>query len=244
MYSATHAVDFIRSTLWRDGRLLATYKNGNAHLNAYLDDYAFMLDGLLELMQAEFRQSDLDFSVELAEVLLKQFEGKQTGGFFFTSHDHEKLIHRPMQGHDNATPSGNGVAAYALQRLGYLVGEPRYLQAAQNALNVFYPTMSLHASSYCSLLMTLEEILTPPQIVILRGQESALTEWRNVLQHSSPYILVFALPTKLVDLPPSLNKPCPTDKPVNAWICQGVICQPEISDLLELQQACKFQGKM
>lgn len=244
VYSATHAVDFIRSTLWRDGRLLATYKNGNAHLNAYLDDYAFMLDGLLELMQAEFRQSDLDFSVELAEVLLKQFEGKQTGGFFFTSHDHEKLIHRPMQGHDNATPSGNGVAAYALQRLGYLVGEPRYLQAAQNALNVFYPTMSLHASSYCSLLMTLEEILAPPQIVILRGQESALTEWRNVLQHSSPYILVFALPTKLVGLPPSLNKPCPTDKPVNAWICQGVICQPEISDLQELQQACKFQGKI
>lgn len=244
VHSAAHAVDFIRSTLWRDGRLLATYKNGNAHLNAYLDDYAFMLDGLLELLQAEFRQSDLDFSIELAEVLLEQFEDKQTGGFFFTSHDHEKLIHRPMPSHDNATPSGNGVAAYALQRLGYLVGEPRYLQAAENALNVFYPTMLFHASSYCSLLMTLEEILTPPKIVILRGQEFALMEWRDVLQHSSPYNLVFALPTELVGLPPSLNKSCPTDKPVNAWICQGVICQSEISDLQELQQTCKFQGKM
>jgi len=230
--------------MWRNGRLLATFKNGNAHLNAYLDDYAFMLDGLLELMQAEFRQSDLDFSIELAEVLLEQFESKQTGGFFFTSHDHEKLIHRPMPGHDNATPSGNGVAAYALQRLGHLVGEPRYLQAAENALNVFYSAMSLHTSSYCSLMITLEETLTPPQIVILRGQESVLTEWRNALQNSSPYTLVFALPTELVGLPPSLNKPCPTDKPVNAWVCQGVICQPEISDLQELQQACKFQGKM
>jgi hypothetical protein len=244
VHSAAHAVDFIRSTMWRNGRLLATFKNGNAHLNAYLDDYAFMLDGLLELMQAEFRQSDLDFSIELAEVLLEQFESKQTGGFFFTSHDHEKLIHRPMPGHDNATPSGNGVAAYALQRLGHLVGEPRYLQAAENALNVFYSAMSLHTSSYCSLMITLEETLTPPQIVILRGQESVLTEWRNALQNSSPYTLVFALPTELVGLPPSLNKPCPTDKPVNAWVCQGVICQPEISDLLELQQACKFQGKI
>jgi len=244
VHSAAHAVDFIRSTMWRNGRLLATFKNGNAHLNAYLDDYAFMLDGLLELMQAEFRQSDLDFSIELAEVLLEQFESKQTGGFFFTSHDHEKLIHRPMPGHDNATPSGNGVAAYALQRLGHLVGEPRYLQAAENALNVFYSAMSLHTSSYCSLMITLEETLTPPQIVILRGQESALTEWRNALQNSSPYTLVFALPTELVGLPPSLNKPCPTDKPVNAWVCQGVICQPEISDLQELQQACKFQGKI
>ncbi len=244
VHSAAHAVDFIRSTMWRNGRLLATFKNGNAHLNAYLDDYAFMLDGLLELMQAEFRQSDLDFSIELAEVLLEQFESKQTGGFFFTSHDHEKLIHRPMPGHDNATPSGNGVAAYALQRLGHLVGEPRYLQAAENALNVFYSAMSLHTSSYCSLMITLEETLTPPQIVILRGQESVLTEWRNALQNSSPYTLVFALPTELVGLPPSLNKPCPTDKPVNAWVCQGVICQPEISDLQELQQACKFQGKI
>ena len=244
VHSAAHAVDFIRSTMWRNGRLLATFKNGNAHLNAYLDDYAFMLDGLLELMQAEFRQSDLDFAIKLAEVLLDQFESKQTGGFFFTSHDHEKLIHRPMPGHDNATPSGNGVAAYALQRLGHLVGEPRYLQAAENALNVFYSAMSLHTSSYCSLMITLEETLTPPQIVILRGQESALTEWRNALQNSSPYTLVFALPTELVGLPPSLNKPCPTDKPVNAWVCQGVICQPEISDLQELQQACKFQGKM
>ena len=244
VHSAAHAVDFIRSTMWRNGRLLATFKNGNAHLNAYLDDYAFMLDGLLELMQAEFRQSDLDFAIKLAEVLLDQFESKQTGGFFFTSHDHEKLIHRPMPGHDNATPSGNGVAAYALQRLGHLVGEPRYLQAAENALNVFYSAMSLHTSSYCSLMITLEETLTPPQIVILRGQESALTEWRNALQNSSPYTLVFALPTELVGLPPSLNKPCPTDKPVNAWVCQGVICQPEISDLQELQQACKFQGKI
>ena len=64
------AVDFIRSTLWKNNRLLATYKDGKAHLNAYLDDYAFLLDGLLELMQAEFRQTDLDFAVALADVLL------------------------------------------------------------------------------------------------------------------------------------------------------------------------------
>ena len=175
VHSAARAVDFIYSTLWRNGRLLATFKSGNAHLNAYLDDYAFMLDGLLELMQTEFRQSDLDFSLELAEVILEQFENKETGGFFFTSHDHEKLIHRPMPAHDNATPSGNGVAAGALQRLGYLVGESRYIQAAEKVLNAFYPTISSHASSCCSLLIALEEILSPPKIVILRGQTSALT---------------------------------------------------------------------
>ena len=242
--SATGVVDFIYSTLWRNGRLLATSKNGKAHLNAYLDDYAFMLDGLLELMQTEFRQSDLDFSLELAEVILEQFENKETGGFFFTSHDHEKLIHRPMPGHDNATPSGNGVAASALQRLGYLVGESRYIHAAEKVLNAFYSTISSQASSYCSLLILLEEILSPPIIVILRGQASALTEWRNALQTISPYILIFSLPVESVELPSYLNKPCPTDGPVNAWVCQGVICKPEICDLQELLQTCKLQGKI
>lgn len=244
IHSAARAVDFIRSTLWRNGRLLATFKSGNAHLNAYLDDYAFMLDGLLELMQAKFRQSDLDFTLELAEVILEQFENKKTGGFFFTSHEHEKLIHRPMPGHDNATPSGNGVAASALQRLGYLVGESRYIQAAEKALSAFYPKISSHASSYCSLLIALEEILVPPKIVILRGQTSALIEWRNALQNSLPYNLIFSLPVESVGLPPYLNKPCPTDGPVNAWVCQGVTCKPEICDLQELLQTCKLQGKI
>ena len=81
--SAARAVDFIRSTLWKNNRLLATYKDGKAHLNAYLDDYAFLLDGLLELMQAEFRRTDLDFAVALADVLLEQFEDQAGGRFFF-----------------------------------------------------------------------------------------------------------------------------------------------------------------
>ena len=109
--SAQRALDFIRSALWQDSRLLATCKDGKAHLNAYLDDYAFLLDALLELMQTEFRAEDLAFARALADRLLGQFEDPDNGGFFFTSHDHEKLILRNKPGHDNATPSGNGVAA-------------------------------------------------------------------------------------------------------------------------------------
>jgi len=242
--SAARAVDFCRSTLWKNNRLLATYKNGKAHLNAYLDDYAFLLDGLLELMQTEFRQADVDFAVALADVLLEQFEDKEAGGFFFTSHDHEKLIHRPKPGHDNATPSGNGVAAYALQRLGHLLGEFRYLQTAERALSLFYPAISRHASSYCSLLVALEQSLTPPPIVILRGPAHALTEWKKTLRRSSPRTLVFALPSELVGLPPSLSKPAAMDNTVNARVCQGVKCLPEITDLQELLRVCEIQGKI
>lgn len=242
--SAASAVDFIRTTLWQNNRLLATCKDDKAHLNAYLDDYAFLLDGLLELMQAEFRQLDLDFAVALAEVLLEQFEDQQAGGFFFTSHDHEQLIHRPKPGHDNATPSGNGVAATALQRLGHLLGEQRYLQAAERAMALFYPAVSRHASSFCSLLMALEETLTPPQLIVLRGQAAPMQEWRTALLHSFPHALVLALPaasaSNLANLPPTLNKPLPANAAVNAWVCQGVKCLPEITDLQELLRVCKL----
>ena len=117
--------------MWRNGRLLATRQGERAQLNAYLDDYAFLLDALLELMQTRFRAADFGWACELADVLLAQFEDPERGGFFFTSHDHEKLIHRPKPGHDNATPSGNGIAVLSLQRLGHVLGETRYLEAAE-----------------------------------------------------------------------------------------------------------------
>src|SRR5207302_829047 len=110
--SARRALDFIRSRMWREGRLLATYKDDRAHLNAYLDDYAFLLAALLELMQAEFSPGDLAFATELAETLLTEFEDAEAGGFFFTGTSHERLFHRSKPGHDQATPSGNATAAW------------------------------------------------------------------------------------------------------------------------------------
>ena len=93
--SAGRALDFVRTTLWRDGRLLATCKDGHAHLAAYLDDYAFLLDAILELLQVRWHTPDLEFAGELAEVLLKHFEDPQHGGFFFTDDDLEPLIQIP-----------------------------------------------------------------------------------------------------------------------------------------------------
>jgi uncharacterized protein YyaL (SSP411 family) len=229
--SAQNAMDFIRRTLWRDDRLLATYKDGKAHLNAYLDDYAFLLDALLELMQAEFRAEDLAFARALADRLLTQFEDTEHDGFFFTSHDHEKLIHRNKPGHDNATPSGNGIAAFALQRLGHVIGEPRYIEAAERAIRLFYPAMQRQPSAFVSLLSALEESLTPPRMVVLRGEAHALREWQRALAaRYRPDTLIVALPDHLTDLPPLLAKPLPIAS-VNAWLCQGVTCLPPVSDL-------------
>jgi hypothetical protein len=229
--SAQRAIDFIRRTMWRDGRLLATARDGRAHLDAYLDDHAFLLAALLELMQAEFRHEDLAFAVELADTLLARFEDREAGGFFFTAHEHETLIHRPKSGHDNATPAGNGIAAVALQRLGHLLGETRYLAAAEKTLRLFWPQIRRSPAGFGSLLLALEEALTPPDIVILRGPAASMAAARRLLGARAQR-LVLALPNGIRDLPPTLAK-TECDH-VNAWVCSGVKCSAPTANLESL----------
>ncbi len=245
--SAIRAIDFIRTTLWENNRLLATFKDDKAHLNAYLDDYVYLLDALLELMQTQFRRVDLDFAIALADVLLDQFEDADTGGFFFTSHDHETLIHRPKPIQDNAMPSGNGIAAIVLQRLGHILGEMRYFSAAEKTLQLFYSSLSLQPDGCASLLIALKEHIAPPLVVILRGETGTVESWQSAVQNQFPNVLVLNLPMELVDLPSCLNKALSSDKTagaVTAQICKVGSCLPVISDLQELLHICEVQGKI
>jgi uncharacterized protein len=242
--SARRALDFIRARMWREGRLFATYKDGRAHLNAYLDDYAFLIAALLELMQAEFEAGDLDFGKELADVLLEQFEDAEAGGFFFTARDHEQLIHRPKPGHDNATPSGNAVAAWGLARLAALTGEQRYAKAAERTLELFYPAMRDYPAGFGAMAIALDELLEPPKVLVLRGRAAPLAEWCSALAREYlPDTAVLAIPGEAKGLPAPLDKP-PRPEPVNGWLCRGVTCLPPISDLVNLRNALKHNPQM
>jgi uncharacterized protein YyaL (SSP411 family) len=230
--SARRAAEFIRATLWRDGRLLASYKDGTAHLNGYLDDYAFLLDALLELMQAGFNPADLAWARELADVVLEQFEDREHGGFFFVSHDHEQLIHRAKIGTRSDTPSGNSVAALALDRLGHILGEPRYCDAARRTVEVFAPLLAQKPSAYGTLGNALDEQLAPPTIVILSGSNSAATWQRALDERYFPHVIALSIAPGTRNLPAILEKPGAGG--LKAWVCQGVACLPPIADLAGL----------
>jgi hypothetical protein len=234
--SATRALHFIRSTLWRDGRLLATYKDGRAHLNAYLDDYAYLADAILELQQLRFDAAELAFAKGLLEVLLKHFEDREAGGFFFTSDDHEVLMHRSKSLSDDATPAGNGIAAYALVRMGYLLGETRYLDAADRTLRAAWAALEKYPQAHTSLLLALEEILNPTEVVILRGAKDAIEAWRRELAKVyAPRRLVLAIPADAAGLPPALNDKAPQGDAI-AYICRGTTCSAPINSLSALAQ--------
>ncbi len=216
----------MKSTALRDGRLKATYKDGRARFAAYLDDYAFLAHGLLELLQCRWRDDDLDFARELTDVLLKHFEDP-LGGFFFTADDHERLIHKPKPFIDEAVPAGNGVAALVLLALGHLLGEQRYLDAAERTVRAALHALERYPDAHATLLRALAEVLEPPKLVVLRGTPDELAPWQRKLgQAYEPPRLAFAIPNdaKLAGL---LAERAPRATAV-AYVCEGMTCRAPV----------------
>jgi len=233
--SATRAVDFIREHLWHDGRLKATYQDGRARFAAYLDDYAFLAHGLLELLQTRWRSSDLTFACELIEVLLTHFADER-GGFFFTADDHEQLIHKPKPFADEAVPAGNGMAAMTLVALGHLLGEQRYLTAAEQTIRAALHAIERYPEGHATLLHALDELLTPPQLIVVRGAETALDAWQRTLHTGyHPHRTAFAIPNDAA-LPGLLAERTARGTPV-AYLCEGMTCRAPLTTQEELAAA-------
>ena len=232
--SATRAVDFLRARLWRDGRLLACYKDGRARFPAYLDDYAFLADGLIELLQVRWRFGDLALACELTDVMLARFADPR-GGFYFTADDHESLIHRPKPLADEATPSGNGVAVRVLVCLGNLLGETRYLEAARRALAAAWPMLERFPEAHGTLLNNLELTLDEPEVIIIRGQAvHDIKEWKNHVDTGfHPRRLSFGIPARETDLPGALAERAPRGDVV-AYVCQGTHCLAPVTKFEDL----------
>ncbi len=229
--SAARAAAFLREHCWYDGRLLAVHTDGRSRYPAYLDDHAYLAWGLLELLQARWHGPWLDWCIELAESLLRHFEDKDAGGFFFTADDHESLILRPKTFGDDATPSGNGVAARLLIRLGFLLAEPRYLDAAERTLRAAWPLLERYPHAHTSLLMALDEWTEPPDIVILRGPAADVSVWRAELDKLyAPRRVVISVPAGAAQLPPALADKAAGSGTV-AYVCRGTTCSAPMDTL-------------
>lgn len=237
--SANHALSFLQQTMWNKQRLFATYKDGKAHLDAYLDDYAFLLDAILELLQSRWRTEDLNWACELADVLLDQFEDKDSGGFYFTANDHERLIQRPKTLSDEATPSGNGIAAFTLARLGYILGESKYIEASEQVLEFAGQAINQSPMGHTSLLNAFEEQINPPQIIILRGKAGKIEKWQRACNLGyAPQRLTFAINADIEYLPSALTEKkhnFSNEEGVTAYVCQGMQCDMPINSFEELK---------
>ncbi|HKJ76951.1 MAG TPA: thioredoxin domain-containing protein [Gammaproteobacteria bacterium] len=231
--AADRALERIRRDAWRDGRLLAVA--GGDPLKAYLDDYAFLLDALLERLRAGWRDDLLDWARELADAML-QWYADPAGGFFFTASDHEALLQRPKPWSDESLPSGNAVAAKALGRLGHLLGESRYLEAADGTVQAAGSVLAEEPHIAAAMVIALEDKLEPPEVVVLRGDAAEARRWRAQLERDYvPRRLVFVVPAEAAGPP---GGPASVASGVTAQVCTGQRClgpvteEPELARLL------------
>ena len=238
-HSAERCLEFIHARLWDGNRLMATCKDGRAHLNAYLDDYAFLIDAIIHLLAYKWSGKWLGFAMQLADTLIEQFYDTEAGGFFFTSHDHETLLQRRKDFTDDSLPSGNGIAALALLLLGHLTGRQDYLEAAEKTLKSGWGLLQRMPHACSALLTALLEYDNPRRAIILRGREEIITDWQKQVE---PLLdlrsLVFAIPSAEQGLPDLINEKN-TDQAATAFVCTGFTCLEPISELGELQQALK-----
>ena len=225
--SARRALDYLMEHHWREGRLLASSRDGEAQLNAYLDDHAYLIDAILELLQAHWDSRYLAFAIRLAERLLEHFEDPERGGFFFTSDDHEALLHRSRPLADDATPSGNGVAVEALQGLSVLSGDLRFHDAAARALRAAWPAIEQAPYAHVGLLEGLQCHLEPAEQWVVRGGDADLQAWRQAAgTHYLPGRTLYAISTDADGLPDSLAAKAGRPDGVNAYRCRGTRCYP------------------
>ena len=224
--AASDAARFLQKNLLVDGRLFASFKNDEARFPAYLDDHAFLVDALLELLQTRWDSDLLQFAMQLADLLLDHFEDRDGGGFYFTADDHEALIHRPKPLADEAMPSGNGIATYALQRLGHLVGDTRYLDAAERSLRNAWRAMREYPHGHVSLLTALDEFLDPQEIIVIRGNAEDMRSWQESANKLyAPRRLFFAIDAADEGLPGILAERKPVDGETVAYRCVGTHCE-------------------
>lgn len=195
---------------------------------------------MLALLQARWCDEDFAFARFLADELRARFEDERAGGFFFTPHDHERLIHRPKPTDDEALPAGNATAISALAALGHLAAEPRYLEAAERAAGWARGLAERHPHRNCSLLTAMEGVARPPELVIVRGPEPACAEWLRVARAGyQPGRAVYAVPYDAERAPAHLPRLAPAEdrERAVAFLCRGLACSPPIRDLDEFKKA-------
>jgi len=172
----------------------------------------------------------MEFAITLADLLLEHFYDDEAGGFYFTADDHETLMHRLKPLADEAMPSGNGIAAFTLQRLGFLLGETRYLIAAEKTLRFAWQAMDEYAHGHVSLITALEEYLQHPEMIIMRGEDEEISRWlTSAARLYAPRRLIFAIPADADNLPGALGERKAKDGETIAYRCIGSQCSLPIS---------------
>ncbi len=232
---AERNAEFLLDNLQRDGRLLRTYKDGEAKLNGYLEDYAFLIDGLLALHEVNFSRRTLNAAIELGSAMVELFWDNATGQFFDTGHDHEELVVRPKDLTDNAIPCGSSMAVDVLLRLAVITGDGDLERRASGALRAVRQLMMTFPTAAGHWLGALDFYLsTPKEIVIAggRGDDDAGALLAEVYRRYIPNRVLLGVEDGDVvpEILPLLAERRRIDGTATAYVCENYVCQLPVTD--------------
>ncbi|HEX2095833.1 MAG TPA: thioredoxin domain-containing protein [Solirubrobacterales bacterium] len=239
--AARTCADFVLSMLCdKEGRLLRSFKDGEARLNAYLEDHAFLLEALLTLHEASFEQRWFERAQMLADTMIARFGDPERGGFFSTSNDHEALIARRKEIGDHPIPAGNSAAALGLLRLAALTGDRSYEGQAIGVLRLFSKAAPRQPDAFAHLLRGLDfHVSTTKEVALIAPRETAdpvkaLDDLAAAVRSEHRPHLVLAGGPEGRDVPPLLRGRPATDGRPAAYVCEGFACKAPVAEPEEL----------
>jgi uncharacterized protein YyaL (SSP411 family) len=230
--AARSAAAFVLRSLRDDrGRLLRTYKDGEAKLNAYLEDHAFLVEALLTLYESTFDPRWFAAARETADSMIERFADEERGGFFETSSDHEQLVARRKDLEDNPIPAGNSSAAYGLLRLAALTGEHEYEERALGVFRLLHEIVDRHPQAFAHLLQALDFHFAQVKEIALVGDDTSRLE-QVVRSKFRPHIV---LAGGQPDGVPLMEGRTPVNGAAAAYVCERFACQAPVTDPAALE---------
>jgi len=240
--AAARCAEFVLTAMRDDrGRLQRTYKDGEARLNAYLEDHAFMLEALLGLYEASFERRWFDEARALAETMIERFGDPDRGGFFSTASDHEELIARRKEIGDHPIPAGNSAAALGLLRLAALTGDQRYEHQAAGVLRLFRAAAVRHPDAFGHFLQALDFHLSPTREVALvapageAAPAAALAELARVVRAAYRPHLVLAGGREGAESPELMQGRTALEARPAAYVCENFTCRMPVGESDQLK---------
>jgi len=237
---AKEAARFILREMRKDGDLIRVFNTGKSGVKGYSEDYAFIIQALIDLYEATFETEWLKEAEDLNQRMIDQFWDESKGGFFFTGKENESLIARSKNPYDNAIPSANSIAVFNLTRLGYLTGEESLKPKAEQILHLFHNFLDQHPSGFAHMLSGLSFFLNPQEIGIIGSRNNLKT--KSMLKE----IYLAYLPNKILSLrdpqEPTRGRwfPFLTEKGIpevpTTFVCKGSTCLPPVKNEEELKK--------
>jgi hypothetical protein len=231
--AAIQSAEFLLSAMVApDGRLYRTHKAGASKLNGYLEDYANLIDGLLETYQTTFEPRYFREAQRLADHVLAHFAAPD-GGFFDTSDDHEALIARPRNLQDNATPSGNSMIAKCLLRLGAYTGDEKYETAARGILRKLINPVQQYPTAFGEALNAMDLLVYGMQEIAIVGELAQARPLFEVIEEAfRPTAIRAYTPDDVEDnqTPPLLDYRMKVDGKAAAYVCEHFVCKRPVTE--------------